>query len=110
MTQSADGGGQSWLESRRILKDEESVGFAVELATWCEGEELRMNSRVVGLSSRRRWSCLFRRGRQLQEQFVGWGGHPEWRFDRVTLEVSVRCPRGNSMGSGVFESGIQGKG
>lgn len=98
------------MESRRVLKEEEAVGFAEELAVWCEREELRMSSRVVGLSPRRRWSCHFRRGRRLQEPFVGWGGHPEWRFERVTLEVPVSYPRGNSVGSGVFESGIEGKG
>lgn len=63
LTRPADGGGQLWLESRHILKEEESEGFAEELAMWCEREELRMNSRVVGLSSRRRQSCLFLRGR-----------------------------------------------
>lgn len=28
-------------------------------------------------------------------------------FEHLTLEVSDRNPRGNNMGSGVFESGIQ---
>lgn len=33
---------------------------------------------------------------------MGWSGHQEWRFERVTLEAPVRYPRGNNAGSGVF--------
>lgn len=42
---------------------------------------------------------------------MGWGGHQEWRFGHVTLEVPVRrYPHGNNVSSRVFESEIQGKG
>lgn len=105
------------MEARSILKEEGLVGFAEELAMWCERRESRTSSRVVGLSSRRKWSCHFLRGRWLQEQFVGWSGHCEWRFEHATLEVPVeimwvvRCMsqefRGRAgLGMGIWKSSL----